>query len=112
MAQRFADEQLSAFYDEFKAHREQEEGEREADRKRLQELSDALFRKENKDENVSPGLIQLVVRINEQLEGIVKADKKQKTFIGGILFAISTLPFIFTELGSKLAAAVHKVLGG
>lgn len=95
---RWSDEKLEEFYQEFIAHRLQED----ADRQKQQAMYDALFRKEDADSNVAPGIVQLMVRTAEDVKVLRIAADRQKTFIGGMLFAITSLWFFFTDIGPEL----------
>lgn len=95
---RWSDEKLEEFYQQFVAHRLQEEG----DRQKQQDMYDALFRKEDADSNVAPGIVQLMVRTAEDVKVLRIAADRQKTFLGGVLFAITSLWFFFTDIGPEL----------
>lgn len=89
---------VEEFYQQFVAHCLQED----KDRQQQQAMYDALFRKEDPDSNVAPGIVQLMVRTAEDVKALRIAADRQKTFIGGMLFAITSLWFFFTDIGPEL----------
>lgn len=102
---RFADAQLEEFYQEFQAHLKREEDQRV----QQQEMYDALFRKGDPDSNVAPGIVQLMVRTAEDVKVLRIAADRQKTFIGGMLFAVTSIWFFFTDIGPELAKWIKKM---
>lgn len=78
--------------------------EEKVERDQQQEIYDALFRKENEDENISPGLVQMVSRINKDLKEMRIWQDRQKTFAGGVIFATSSVWFLFSDGIPKLVA--------
>jgi len=102
---RWSDDKLEEFHQEFLQHvNEFHEhiGNESFEQKQQQELHDAVFRKEDLDNQVTPGLLQLTARISSQLYAIQVWQDRQKTFVGGIIFAISAVWFFLTEAGHKL----------
>lgn len=109
---RFSDEKLQDFYSEFRAHVKEFQthvGKEEQEHKQQQELHDAIFRKEDSDTNTPPGLLQLTMRINTQLSDMRKFQDRQKSFVGGVLFTVSSIWFFLTDAGQKLADLWHKL---
>lgn len=70
--------------------------------RRVEEVREALFRREDKDRGVPPGLIQLTTRIADKLDRMETRQDRQKTFVGGVVFAISAVLFFLTDGASKL----------
>ena len=104
MDRRWSDEQLDAFRKEFQEHRRQE-----GDwRKQQQEMYDALFQKEDKDSNVPPGVVQLLVRTAESVEALRQAADRQKTFIGATLGAVTAIWFFVTHVVPLALDAIKK----
>lgn len=102
---RWSDEKLEQFYQAFLEHVITERDE-QTDQRALHE---AVFRKEDKDAGVPPGLIQLVVRMDARLDTIERFHFKQRTFIGGVLFAITSIWFFLTDVGPDLAKWLKKL---
>lgn len=102
---RFSDEKLEEFYREFVEHCQQEFKEHEQQR----EMYEALFRKEDKSNNVSAGLIQLLTRTAEGVETLRIAADRQRTFIGGVTFALVSVWFFITDIGPVLADKFRKL---
>lgn len=105
--ERWSDEKLETFYQEFRGHVDEfHEHLRNSDTERQQQhdLYVAIFRKEDPDAGSPPGLLQLTARINAQLHDISVWQDRQKTFLGGALFAITSVWFVLTEAGHKLLA--------
>lgn len=78
---------------------------------RLDELYEAIFRKEDKDGGVPPGLMQMMVRINGQMEDMAKWNDRQKTFMGGVVFTISSIWFFVSDLGPRILVGLKKLMG-
>lgn len=97
---RWSDERLEQFYREFREHRQLEEHEDAQHR----EILDALFRTEDKDRNIPPGLVQVMTRVAERIGAIEVAADRQKRFLGGVLFAFSCVGFVFTDTAHKIFA--------
>ena len=95
---RFADVELESFHREFREHVKNEEGEHE----QQGQIHDALFRLEDKDKGVSPGVIQLLGRVNDRLLTMEVAADRQKRFVGGVMFAFSCMGFFLTDSAHKL----------
>lgn len=102
---RFTDDKLEEFYQEFLEHRRKGE----VERRQQQEMYDALFRKEDPDCNVAPGIVQLMVRTAEDVKVLRIAADRQKTFIGGMLFAVTSIWFFFTDIGPEMVKWVKKL---
>lgn len=99
-AKRWSDERLETFYQEFKMHLEDEAREKAQQK----ELYQAVFQKEDLDSNTPAGLIQMMARMSKDLRDLKIAADRQKTFIGGVMFAFGAVGFFFTD-------TAHKVLG-
>lgn len=102
---RWSDKKLNEFHDEFLEHMKDEEEER----KRQEEIHEALFRKEDKELGTPPGALQLMAQMNERLKAMEIKQDRQKSFVGGVLFAISSVWFFLTDAGQKLAVLFHKL---
>lgn len=99
------DTRLNRFYQEFRAHREAGEIEQAQTR----ELYQAVFQREDPERNIPPGLLQNIATITGQLHDILVRQDRQKTFIGGVLFAVSGVWLFFTDIGHKLMTLVAKL---
>ena len=97
---RFSDDALLKFRAEFDEHVQSET----KDREMLSHIYEALFRKEDKDTNVSPGAFQLLVQIGTRMQALEVAAVRQKTFIGGGLATLAIVGSLFTD-------TAHKVIG-
>lgn len=109
---RWSDEQLEAFHREFKEHRQDfldHKKDEEEERRQQQDIYDALFRQEDKERNVAPGLVQLLVKTAANVETLRIAADRQKTFIGGVLFAITAIWFFLTDIGPVLAEKLRRL---
>lgn len=102
---RWSDEKLEEFYQSFLEH--QRIG--NVERAQQQEMYDALFRKEDPDSNVAPGIVQLMVRTAEDVKVLRIAADRQKTFIGGVLFAVTSIWFFLTDVGPDMAKWLKKL---
>ena len=98
MSGRWSDEKLETFYQEFQKHLEEEHHEMA----QQSELYAAIFQKEDKDTNTPPGILQLVARMSSDVRALKVAADRQKTFLGGVLFAFSAVGFFFTDTAHKL----------
>ena len=101
---RWSDQQLQAFHDEFRLHIKDEKVERD----QQQEIHEALFRKEDVDSNVSPGIVQMMTRIDRELKDMRIWQDRQKTFAGGVIFATSSVWFLFSDGIPKLLAFLKR----
>lgn len=101
---RFSDAKLEEFYQQFIAHCRTEE----RDRKQQQEMFDALFRQEDLSRNIAAGVVQLMVRTAGDVKALRIAADRQKTFIGGVLFAITAIWFLLTDVGPVLVDKLKK----
>lgn len=99
------DQKLEVFYQSFVTHVAEEQ----ILRKHQQELYEAVFRKEDKDNNTSSGLLQLTVQISRQLNDMQLWQDRQKTFVGGVFFTVTAVWFFLTEAGHKLFALLQKL---
>lgn len=102
---RWSDDKLQAFYDEFHDHTKSEEEEHGQQK----ELYEAVFRKEDKEIGTPPGLLQLTAQINAQLKEMKIWQDRQKTFVGGVIFAISAVWFVLTDVGHKIFVLFQKL---
>lgn len=99
---RWSDDKLQQFYEEFQSHIRTET----AEHRQQQELYDAVFRKADADTNTPPGLMQLTMQISVQLRDMRIWQDRQKTFVGGVMFALSAAWFFVTDLGHKLIGLI------
>lgn len=97
---RWSDERIETFYQEFRAHIAQEG----AEAAQQSEIHAALFQLEDRNRNVPPGVIQLLSQLNERTKEMEIVNDRQKRFIGGFLFAFTCIGFFFTD-------TAHKVVG-
>lgn len=95
---RWSDMELESFHADFKRHVE-EEIPMHMQQKALYE---AIFRLEDKTIGQPPGLLQTVAQINEQMHEMRVWQDRQKTFVGGIVFAISAVSFFLTDSAHRL----------
>lgn len=102
---RFADDKLEEFYQEFLEHRRLGE----IERRKQDEMHEALFRREDPDSNVAPGIVQLMVRTAEDVKVLRIAADRQKTFVGGVLFAVTSIWFFFTDIGPEMVKWIKKL---
>lgn len=100
---RWSDDKLEKFYDDFLRHHTDEQ----KTQARHDELYDAVFQQEDTSRNVPPGLLQLTSRISQQLHDMRVWQDRQKTFVGGAMFALSALWFILTDVGAKIVSFFH-----
>lgn len=91
---RFADEKLQAFYDSFLEHLRKEE----VEGAQQTAMYDALFRQEDKSKNITAGIVQLMVRTAEDVKVLRVAADRQKTFLGGVVFAVGSIWFFATDI--------------
>ncbi len=104
---RWSDDRLEQFYQAFVDHKRIED----ADRLQQREMYDALFRQEDTARNVAPGVVQLMVRTAEDVKTLRIAADRQKTFIGGVLFALTSVWFFVTDIGPVLADKLKRLFG-
>jgi hypothetical protein len=102
---RWSDDKLEEFHNEFKSHMETEKIEQH----QQQALYDAVFRKEDKEANVPPGLLQMMSRMNEQMLDMQIWQDRQKTFVGGVVFTVSALWFFLSDAGPKILAFLKRL---
>ena len=100
---RWSDDRMAQFYREFKEHLAPE---REA-AEQQKEIYDAIFRKEDADKNIGPGVIQLLAQVNARTVSMEIANDRQKRFVGGIVFAIGALGFFLTDSAHKLMSVLR-----
>jgi len=98
MSNRWSDDKLEDFYNDFQDHLKAEF----ADRQQQQEMYDALFRKGDKSSNVAPGIVQLMVQTADSVETLRIAADRQKHFIGGTLAAIGAVWFFVSDVGPMI----------
>jgi len=108
---RWGDQALEKFHQEFiehvaefRTHIDNESFEQQ----QQQELHNAVFRKEDTEANIPPGLLQLTSRISMQLHSIQIWQDRQKTFVGGMIFAVSSFWFFLSDAGPKMLTWWHK----
>ena len=65
-------------------------------------LYNAVFQQEDKARNIPAGLLQQNARIAEQLREIQIWQDRQKTFIGGVTFAVTSVGFLLSSFGSDI----------
>lgn len=109
---RWNDDKIEALYQEFRDHVaefREHVGAEAFEQRQQQELYEAVFRKGDVDTGAPPGLLQLTARISSQLHDIKVWQDRQKTFIGGMLFAVTSIWFVLTEAGHKLLALLGAV---
>lgn len=99
-SKRWSDEKIEEFHAEFRHHMVVEEQERE----QQQEMYDALFQKEDRDSNTPAGLVQAMGRLSADIRDMKIAQDRQKTFIGGVMFAFTAMGFFFTDSAHKVFA--------
>lgn len=102
---RWSDKELEAFHQEFLDHIAPEN----RAHAQQQDLYDAIFRLEDKDRGVPPGLMQITARIAASVEELQERDRRQRTFIGGVLFALGSLGFFLTDSAHKLIALLKSL---
>lgn len=95
------------FRKEFNEHLKPEQN----NAKKLDEVYEALFRLEDTNKNIGPGLIQIVHRLDGQINKLVEQNRRQHTFVGGMLFAFTSVWLFITDWGAKAMSLLHK-LGG
>lgn len=112
MNSRWSDEKLDEFHLEFLSfsgkfdtHLKVEEEELEQQKA----LYAAVFQKEDKETNTPPGLLQMTMRVSNQLHVMQIWQDRQKTFIGGVLFTISSMWFFLTDAGPTLLSWFKKL---
>jgi hypothetical protein len=103
--QRWSDTELERFHQEFRTHVATEKQERD----QQQELYEAVFRKEDKEANVPPGLLQMMSRMSDQMLEMQIWQDRQKTFIGGIVFTVSAVWFFLSDAGPKISALLKRM---
>jgi len=102
---RWSDERLEQFYRDFKDHALLEK----LEQKQNQEIYDAVFQKADTDTNTPPGLLQSTAQIAKQLHDMRVWQDRQKTFVGGAIFACSAVWFVLTGAGQKLLVLLQKL---
>lgn len=103
---RFSDAKLEEFHQEFMAHRDLEDKERQQQR----EMYEALFRQEDLAKNIGPGVVQLMVRLSDDVKALRVAADRQKNFIGGVLFAITSIWFFVSDIVPNLVQWIKKTV--
>ena len=63
-------------------------------------LFNAVFQQEDPARNIPAGLLQQNARIAKQLRDIQIWQDRQKTFIGGVTFAITSIGFLLSTFGA------------
>lgn len=104
-APRFSDAKLQQFYEEFRGHIKDEEKEKH----QQDDIYEALFRQGDKDKNINPGVIQLLMQVSDRIEAMEIAADRQKRFVGGVMFAFSCMGFFFTDSAHKIFAWVRSI---
>lgn len=97
---RWSDEKLQEFFESFQHHLQFEEQEK----KQQEQIYDALFHKEDPDNNTGPGIVQLLGQINQRLSRLENTATQQKSFLGGAIFAVSCMAVFLTDSLQKLVA--------
>lgn len=102
---RWSDEKLEQFHNEFLAHMKDE------DEERVQQMAlhTAVFQQEDKEKNVPAGLLQMMSRIAERQEDMRIWQDRQKTFVGGVVFTVSSLWFVLSDLGPRVMLTLKKM---
>lgn len=95
---RWSDDKLETFHAEFLQHIRAEESEH----RQQDEIYRALFQKADEDSNMPPGVIQLLGQMNVRLKKMETSSDRQKTFVGGVVFAFTCIGFFLTESAHKL----------
>lgn len=103
--ERWSDKQLEAFHQEFLNH----EAKEEVKHAQLTELYEAVFRKEDPDRGQPPGLLQLCARMSNDLTAMKIANDRQKRFIGGMVFAITSMGFFLTDTFHKIVEILRRL---
>lgn len=102
---RWSDAELENFHAEFRQHDLNE-------RERLKKhdmLFEAVFRKEDVDTGTPPGLLQLCSRMSIDLGEMKQANDRQKRFIGGVIFAFTSMAFFLTDSAHKLMEFLRRI---
>jgi hypothetical protein len=95
---RWSDAELEKFHADFLRHDEHER----ARLLRYDQLYEAVFRKEDRDAGAPPGLLQLCSRMSGDLTEMKIANDRQKRFVGGVVFAFTSMAFFLTDSAHKL----------
>ena len=103
---RWSDQDLEKFHAEFRRHVETEGP---MHRQQL-ELYEAVFRLEDKELGRPPGLLQLTSQINAQMRDMRILQDRQKTFIGGVMFAITSAACFFTDTAQNIISLIKKLV--
>lgn len=77
--------------------------------KQSAEVHEALFRLEDKELGTPPGLLQLTQQLSARLRAIEIRDDRQRRFIGGIVFAVSSVTFVFSDTAHKLVDVLKRI---
>jgi len=105
MNTRWSDDKLDEFHHDFQIFAGKFDahiGDEAYEQKQQQELYAAVFQREDPEKNVPPGLLQMVSQVSKQMHDLKVWQDRQKTFIGGAVFAITSMWFFLTEIGHKL----------
>lgn len=102
---RWTDDMLEEFRNEFRAHVKKED----ADQQQQQAMFDALFKREEDSLDGQPGLLQLMRQMHKQMKDMQIWQDRQKTFVGGIVFVIGSLGFLFTEQAARIATGLKRI---
>ena len=103
---RFSDDRLQAFYQEFKEHCQGEDAERQQQRA----LYDAVFRLEDSDRGIPPGLMQMTKQTVDHVLELRIRDDRRKNFIGGMIFTVSAVWVFVSGILPKLIEWLHKAI--
>ena len=106
MTERFSDSKLQDFYQEFREHCLGED----KDREQQKALHEAVFRLENVDLGIPPGLLQLTRQISDHVLELRVRDDRRKTFIGGMIFTVSAVWVFLSGILPKLLEWLHKAM--
>ncbi len=104
--QRWSDHELEVFHAEFLKHLADSKPQSE----KLAELHDAVYRQEDRNRGRPPGLLQLCSRMSEDLAAMKVASDRQKRFVGGMVFAFTSMGFFLTDTWSRLLDFLRRLL--
>lgn len=102
---RWSDAELEKFHSEFLKH----DVEERARLVRHDQLYEAVFRKEDPDTGTPPGLLQLCSRMSADVSAMKVANDRQKRFIGGVVFAFTSMAFFLTDSAHKLMELLRRL---
>lgn len=97
-SRRWGDADLEKFHREFKDHIAEED----PMHRQQKELYDAVFREGDEKRGTPPGLLELTARIADELKDIRIWQDRQKTFVGGVVFTLSSVWFVLSDMGPRI----------